>query len=221
MSATLWAEMDAYIVERLLPDDPVLEQALAASTAAGLPAISVSAAQGQMLHLFARMIGAKRILEIGTLGGYSAIFLARALPADGKLVTLEFEPRHAEVAAANLARAALSDKVDLRVGRAIDTLPTLEAEGQGPFDLIFIDADKPSNPDYLHWALRLSRPGTVIICDNVVRSGKVLDGESSDANVIGVRRFFDLAGGDPRLSATAVQTVGAKGYDGFALLLVE
>ncbi|MFG1332690.1 O-methyltransferase [Xanthobacter autotrophicus] len=221
MSATLWAEMDDYIVERLLPADPVLEEALAASTAAGLPAISVSAAQGQMLHLFARMIGAKRILEIGTLGGYSAIFLARALPADGKLVTLEFEPRHAEVAAANLARAGLSDKVDLRVGRAIDTLPKLEAEGQGPFDLVFIDADKPSNPDYLHWALRLSRPGTVIICDNVVRSGKVLDAESTDANVIGVRRLFDLAGADPRLSTTAVQTVGAKGYDGFALLRVE
>ncbi|MFG1318287.1 O-methyltransferase [Xanthobacter autotrophicus] len=221
MSATLWAEMDDYIVERLLPADPVLEEALAASTAAGLPAISVSAAQGQMLHLFARMIGAKRILEIGTLGGYSAIFLARALPADGKLVTLEFEPRHAEVAAANLARAGLSDKVDLRVGRAIDTLPKLEAEGQGPFDLVFIDADKPSNADYLHWALRLSRPGTVIICDNVVRSGKVLDAESTDANVIGVRRLFDLAGADPRLSATAVQTVGAKGYDGFALLRVE
>ncbi|ABS69519.1 O-methyltransferase [Xanthobacter versatilis] len=221
MSATLWAEMDDYIVERLLPADPVLDEALAASAKAGLPAISVSAAQGQMLHLFARMIGARRILEIGTLGGYSAIFLARALPADGKLVTLEFEPRHAEVARANLARAGLSDKVDLRVGRAIDTLPKLEAEGQGPFDLIFIDADKPSNPDYLHWALRLSRPGTVIICDNVVRSGKVLDSESSDANVIGVRRLFDLAGADPRLSSTAVQTVGAKGYDGFALLLVE
>ncbi|MFG1241955.1 O-methyltransferase [Xanthobacter sp. V7C-4] len=221
MSATLWAEMDDYIVERLLPADPVLDEALAASGKAGLPAISVSAAQGQMLHLFARMIGARRILEIGTLGGYSAIFLARALPADGKLVTLEFEPRHAEVARANLARAGLSDKVDLRVGRAIDTLPKLEEEGQGPFDLIFIDADKPSNPDYLHWALRLSRPGTVIICDNVVRSGKVLDSESSDANVIGVRRLFDLAGADPRLSSTAVQTVGAKGYDGFALLLVE
>ncbi|MFG1179589.1 O-methyltransferase [Xanthobacter versatilis] len=221
MSATLWAEMDDYIVERLLPADPVLDEALAASAKAGLPAISVSAAQGQMLHLFARMIGARRILEIGTLGGYSAIFLARALPADGKLVTLEFEPRHAEVARANLARAGLSDKVDLRVGRAIDTLPKLEEEGQGPFDLIFIDADKPSNPDYLHWALRLSRPGTVIICDNVVRSGRVLDSESSDANVIGVRRLFDLAGADPRLSSTAVQTVGAKGYDGFALLLVE
>ncbi|MDI4655250.1 O-methyltransferase [Xanthobacter autotrophicus] len=221
MSATLWAEMDAYIVERLLPDDPILEEALSASSEAGLPPISVSAAQGQMLHLFARMIGAKRILEIGTLGGYSAIFLARALPADGKLVTLEFEPRHAEVARANLARAGLSDKVDLRVGRAIDTLPQLEAEGQGPFDLVFIDADKPSNPDYLHWALRLSRPGTVIICDNVVRSGHVLDAQSTDANVIGVRRLFDLAGADPRLSATAVQTVGAKGYDGFALLLVE
>ncbi|MDI4662786.1 O-methyltransferase [Xanthobacter autotrophicus] len=221
MSATLWAGMDDYIVERLLPADPVLEEVLAASAEAGLPAISVSAAQGQMLHLFARMIGSKRILEIGTLGGYSAIFLARALPADGKLVTLEFEPRHADVARANLARAGLADKVDLRVGRAIDTLPKLEAEGQGPFDFIFIDADKPSNPDYLHWALRLSRPGTVIVCDNVVRSGKVLEADSSDANVIGVRRFFDLAGADPRLSATAVQTVGAKGYDGFALLLVE
>ncbi|MFG1376064.1 O-methyltransferase [Xanthobacter autotrophicus] len=221
MSATLWTELDAYFVERLLPADPVLDEVLSASSEAGLPAISVSAAQGQMLHLFARMIGAKRILEIGTLGGYSAIFLARALPADGRLVTLEFEPRHAEVARANLARAGLSDKVDLRVGRAIDTLPQLEAEGQGPFDLVFIDADKPSNPDYLHWALRLSRPGTVIVCDNVVRSGKVLDAESTDANVIGVRRLFDLVGADPRLSATAVQTVGAKGYDGFALLLVE
>lgn len=221
MSATLWTEMDDYIVERLLPDDPVLEHALSASAAAGLPAISVSAAQGQMLHLFARMIGAKRILEIGTLGGYSAIFLARALPADGRLVTLEFDPHHAEVARANLDRAGLSDKVDLRVGRAIDTLPKLDAEGQGPFDLIFIDADKPSNPDYLHWALRLSRRGTVIVCDNVVRSGKVLDAASGDANVVGVRRLFDLAGADPRLTGTAVQTVGAKGYDGFALLLVE
>ncbi|MFG1349443.1 O-methyltransferase [Xanthobacter autotrophicus] len=221
MSATLWTELDAYFVERLLPADPVLDEVLSASSEAGLPAISVSAAQGQMLHLFARMIGAKRILEIGTLGGYSAIFLARALPADGRLVTLEFEPRHAEVARANLARAGLSDKVDLRVGRAIDTLPQLEAEGQGPFDLVFIDADKPSNPDYLHWALRLSRPGTVIVCDNVVRGGHVLDAQSTDANVIGVRRLFDLVGADPRLSATAVQTVGAKGYDGFALLLVE
>lgn len=221
MNATLWEEMDAYIVERLLPADPILDEVLAASAVAGLPAISVSAAQGQMLHIFARMMGAKRILEIGTLGGYSTIFLARALPAGGKVVTLEADPRHAEVARANFTRAHIADKVDLRVARAIETLPKLEAEGAGPFDLIFIDADKPSNPDYLHWALRLSRPGTLIVCDNVVRQGRVLDVDSEDGSVIGIRRTYDLAGADPRLSATAVQTVGAKGYDGFALLLVE
>lgn len=221
MSAETWTRMDDYIVDRLLPDDPVLAEALAASTAAGLPAISVSAAQGQMLHLFARMVGAKRILEIGTLGGYSTLFLARALPPDGRIVTLEFDPRHAEVARANFVRAGISDRVDLRVGRAVETLPQLEAEGLGPFDFIFIDADKPSNPDYLAWSLRLARPGTVIVCDNVVRDGKVLDAASTDPAVIGVRRFLDLVGAEPRLVATAVQTVGAKGYDGFALLRVE
>lgn len=221
MDARVWEEMDAYIVERLLPGDQVLEEVLAASAAAGLPAISVSAAQGQMLHIFARMVGAKRILEIGTLGGYSTIFLARALPAGGRVVTLEADPRHAAVAGANFERAGLADKVDLRIARAIETLPLLEAEGAGPFDLIFIDADKPSNPDYLHWALRLSRPGTLIVCDNVVREGRVLDAQSTDGSVVGIRRTYDLAGADPRLVATAVQTVGAKGYDGFALLLVE
>ncbi|MFG1300421.1 O-methyltransferase [Xanthobacter sp. V3C-3] len=221
MSADLWTRMDDYIVERLLPDDPVLAQVLEASAEAGLPAISVSAAQGQMLNLFARMTGARRILEIGTLGGYSTIFLARALPADGRIVTLEFDPHHAAVARANFARAGISDRVDLRVGRAVETLPLLEAEGAGPFDFIFIDADKPSNPDYLAWSLRLARPGTVIVCDNVVRDGKVLDGTSADLAVLGVRRFFDLVGANPRLTATAVQTVGAKGYDGFALLRVD
>lgn len=221
MNADIWTRMDDYIVDRLLPDDPVLAQVLAACAQAGLPAISVSAAQGQMLHLLARMTGARRILEIGTLGGYSTLFLARALPPDGRIVTLEFDPHHAAVARANFTRAGISARVDLRVGRAVDTLPLLEAEGAGPFDFIFIDADKPSNPDYLAWSLRLARPGTVIVCDNVVRDGKVLDAASTDPAVVGVRRFLDLAGANPRLTATAVQTVGAKGYDGFALLRVE
>lgn len=221
MSATLWSAMDDYICERLLPADPVAEAVLAESEKAGLPAISVSAAQGQMLYLFARMVGARRILEIGTLGGYSTLFLARALPAGGTVVTLEADPHHAAVARANFARAGIADAVDLRLAPAIETLPVLEAEGQGPFDFIFIDADKPSNPDYLAWSLRLSRPGTVIVCDNVVREGRVLNADSTDAAIRGVRRLFDLVGADTRLSATAVQTVGAKGYDGFALLLVE
>ncbi|MFG1344305.1 O-methyltransferase [Xanthobacter autotrophicus DSM 431] len=221
MGATQWTQVDDYLVERLLPADPVLENVLAESTKAGLPAINVSPAQGQMLNLFARMAGARRILEIGTLGGYSTIFLARAVPADGTVVTLEADAHHAQVAGANFQRAGVAGKVDLRVGRAIDTLPKLEAEGLGPFDFIFIDADKPSNPDYLAWALRLSRPGTVIVCDNVVRDGKVVNADGADANVAGVRRMLDLAGADPRLTATAVQTVGAKGYDGFALMMVE
>ncbi|MFG1185670.1 O-methyltransferase [Xanthobacter aminoxidans] len=221
MDEALWNEMDGFIVEKLLPADPVLDAVLAASEAAGLPAISVSAAQGQMLHIFARMMGARRILEIGTLGGYSTLFLARALPEGGTVVTLEADAHHAEVARANFARAGLSDHIDLRVGPAIETLPVLEAEGAGPFDLIFIDADKPSNPAYLDWALRLSRPGTLIVCDNVVRAGRVLDAASTDASVIGIRRTYEIAGAEPRLTATAVQTVGAKGYDGFALLLVE
>lgn len=221
MHSPLWEEMDAFIVEQLLPADPVLDDVQAACEQAGLPAISVSAAQGQMLHIFARMMGAKRILEIGTLGGYSTIFLARALPEDGTVVTLEADAHHAAVARANFARAGLAERIDLRVAPAIETLPVLAAEGAGPFDLIFIDADKPSNPAYLDWALRLSRPGTLIVCDNVVRAGRVLDAESEDASVIGIRRTYEIAGTEPRLTATAVQTVGAKGYDGFALLLVK
>ncbi|WP_341991146.1 O-methyltransferase [Azorhizobium sp. AG788] len=195
-------------------------QTLAASAAAGLPAISVSAAQGRMLELFARMQGARRILEIGTLGGYSTLWLARALAQDGRLVTLEADPHHAAVAADTFARSGLGAQIDLRVGRAIDTLPGVEADGIGPFDLIFIDADKTSNPDYLFWSLRLSRPGTLIICDNVVRGGKVIAADSTDPSVQGVRRFFDLVAAEPRLVATAIQTVGAKGYDGFAMALV-
>ncbi|MFG1392663.1 O-methyltransferase [Xanthobacter agilis] len=216
----VWSAVDDYLTGHLLPDDPVLAATLEASTAAGLPPIAVSAAQGQMLHLFALMLGARRILEIGTLGGYSTLFLARALPADGRLVTLEAMPHHAEVAAANFKRAGLDHKIDLRVAPAIETLPKLEAEGAGPFDLVFIDADKPSNTDYLRWALRLTRPGGIIICDNVVRNGAVLDGASADASVQGVRRFFDALSAETGVTATAIQTVGAKGYDGFAMIRV-
>ncbi|WP_454916519.1 O-methyltransferase [Xanthobacter sediminis] len=219
-SAGVWSAVDDYLADRLLPRDPVLEATLAASAAAGLPPIAVSATQGQMLHLFALMMGARRILEIGTLGGYSTLFLARALPADGRLVTLEAAPHHAAVAAANFRRAGLSDRIDLRVGPALETLPKLEAEGAGPFDFVFIDADKPSNTEYLRWALRLTRPGSVIICDNVVRNGAVLNADSPDASVQGVRRFFDALAAETGLTATAVQTVGAKGYDGFALIRV-
>lgn len=221
MERCIWSEVDDYLTDRLLPADPVLEAVQAASAEAGLPAISVSPTQGQMLHLFARMVGARRILEIGTLAGYSTIFLARAIPRDGLVVTLEAEPRHAEVARANFARARLANRIDLRVGRALDLLPQLESEGAGPFDLVFIDADKPSSPDYLTWALRLARPGTLIVCDNVVRSGRVIDGQTTDADVVGIRRLIDLTGANPRLRSTALQTVGSKGYDGFAMMLVE
>lgn len=211
-----WAEVDAYIVDRLLPADPALDAALAANAAAGLPGIDVSPAQGTLLQILARMAGARAILEIGTLGGYSTIHLARALPDGGRLVTLESEPRHAEVARANIARAGLADRVEIVVGRAAATLPTLA----GPFDLVFIDADKGSNPLYLEQAIRLSRPGTVIICDNVVREGRVADAASADPAITGTRRFFDALGADARLTATAVQTVGAKGWDGFAIAVV-
>lgn len=221
MTEETWTRVDDYLAGRLLPADPVLAHVLAESDRAGLPAIAVSPLQGQFLHLLAKVMGARRILEIGTLGGFSTICLARALPADGRLVTLEAEPRHAEVAAANFRHAGLADRIELRFGRAVETLPVLEREGQGPFDLVFIDADKPSNADYLAFALRLTRPGSVIICDNVVRKGEVADPRSLDANVLGVRRFLDAVAGDPRLSATALQTVGVKGYDGFAVLRVE
>lgn len=221
MDQDRWSAVDGYIAERLLPPDPILDAALARNAAAGLPAIDVSPAQGKLLHLLARMSGARRILEIGTLGGYSTLWLARALPPAGIVVTLEAEPRHAEVARANFAAAGLSERIDLRLGAALDTLPRIEAEGGTPFDFVFIDADKPSNPDYLAWAFRLSRPGTVIVGDNVVRRGAIADPAKDDPNVTGTRAFFDALAAEPRLSATAIQTVGAKGWDGFALAIVE
>jgi predicted O-methyltransferase YrrM len=216
-----WKAVDRYIADLFVPNDPVLDAALRDSDAAGLPSIHVSPNQGKLLMLVARAVGARRILEIGTLGGYSTIWLARGLADEGgRLVTLEFDARHAEVARANIARAGLAGAVDVRVGRALDTLPALAAEGGGPFDLIFIDADKPSYPDYLAWSLRLARPGTLIVADNVVRDGAVVDADSADPNVRGVRRFNELLAAEPRVSATALQTVGAKGYDGFAVAMV-
>ncbi|CAI0693630.1 Putative O-methyltransferase MSMEG_5073 [Serratia entomophila] len=214
-----WAQVDRYIVDCLVEQDDPLLQALDANSAAGLPDHDVAPNQGKLLQLFARMVNARRILEIGTLGGYSTIWLARALPPDGTLVTLEANERHAAVARRNVANAGLSAQVALRVGPALLSLPQLQAEA--PFDLIFIDADKPGNPDYLQWALRLSRPGTAIVGDNVVRNGAVTDAASKDASVQGVRRFFDMMAQEPRLSATALQTVGSKGWDGFSLAIVN
>ena len=221
MGKKKWSEVDAYIVEKLIPPDPVLEGTLAANAAGGLPPIDVSPPQGKLLNLLVRMSGARRVLEIGTLGGYSTIWMARALPSDGRLVTLEYEPRHAEVARANIERAGLSGKVDIRVGRAIDNLPGVAAEGLGPFDFVFIDADKPSNPLYLDWALKLARPGTVIVLDNVIRDGAVIEAASGDANVEGARAGFDVLGAAVRFDATALQIVGSKGYDGFAIAIVD
>lgn len=215
-----WNEVDRYFVATLGLADDALEHALRESDRAGLPAISVSAPQGKLLQILALTCGARSILEIGTLGGYSTIWLARALPAGGRLVTLELDPRHAEVARGNLRHAGVEDRVTVRVGPAVETLPLLEREGAGPFDFIFIDADKPSNPQYLEWAMRLARRGTLIVLDNVVRGGRVILADSEDANVQGVRRAMDLFAADKRLSATAIQTVGTKGYDGFAVALV-
>lgn len=219
----VWRDVDRYFNDHLIPPDPVLETALRAVTDAGLPQISVSAGQGKLLHLLARSHGARSVLEIGTLGGYSAIWLARALPPDGRLVTLEVDPRHAEVARANLVRADLDEVAEVRVGPALDTLPRLAAAGKKagvPYDLVFIDADKSNNPHYVTWALRLSRPGTVIVVDNVVRRGTVLDASGGDPDVEGTRRMTELIAAEPRLTATTIQTVGDKGYDGFTLALV-
>jgi predicted O-methyltransferase YrrM len=216
MSEALWNTVDQYLSDTLLPPDPDLEAALADSAAAGLPAINVAPNQGKLLMLLARISGARRVLEIGTLGGYSTIWLARALPADGRLVTLEYAPKHAEVARRNIERAGFAAQVEVKVGAAIDTLPTL----RGPFDFVFIDADKTGYPDYFRWALKLARPGTVIVADNVVRAGKVMDPQG-DANAEGVRRMLELAAAEPRVSSTAIQTVGSKGWDGFALIRVE
>ncbi|HEX5265213.1 MAG TPA: O-methyltransferase [Acidimicrobiales bacterium] len=220
MSAELWSDVDRYITDVLVGSDAVLDAALAASREAGLPPINVAPNQGKLLHLLARIQGARSILEVGTLGGYSTIWLGRALPAGGRLVTLELESRHAEVARASVERAGLADVVTIRVGRALDSLEALEAEGAGPFDLVFIDADKPSNPDYFRWALRLTRPGSVIIVDNVIRNGAVVDPDSTDPAIRGTRELNEVMAAERRVSVTEVQTVGSKGYDGFALALV-
>ncbi|MBA3620272.1 MAG: O-methyltransferase [Acidothermales bacterium] len=215
-----WNAVDSYISDLLVPADPVLDAALRDSAAADLPAIQVSPNQGKLLMLLAQTQGARSILEIGTLGGYSTIWLARALPPDGRLLTLEVEPKHAAVARANLDRAGLGDVVDVRLGRAADTLAQLVAEGSGPYDFVFIDADKPSTADYFTSAVALSRPGALIVIDNVVRRGEVLDVDSADAQVQGIRRMYDVMAAEPRVAATAIQTVGSKGYDGFAFAVV-
>ncbi len=216
----LWTAVDHYFSDLLAPHDAALDAALKQSAAAGLPEIQVSTTQGKLLNLLARLQGARAILEIGTLGGYSTIWMARALPKDGRLVTLEADPKHAEIARANIARAGLGGLVDVRLGPALETLPKLAKEKLGPFDLIFIDADKPSIPEYFAWSLKLSRRGSLIIVDNVVREGAVIDRSSSDTSVQGVRRFNELLAAESRVTATAIQTVGTKGYDGFAIALV-
>jgi predicted O-methyltransferase YrrM len=220
MTQPTWTAVDRYLDDLLVGHDAVLEAALRASAEAGLPAINVAPTQGKLLNLLARVRGARAILEIGTLGGYSTIWLARALSTGGRMVTLEIDAKHAEVARANLVRAGLSQRVEVRLGRALDSLERLETEGAGPFDLVFIDADKPNIPAYFKWALRLSRPGSLIVVDNVVRDGAVIDAESADPSVQGVRRLNELMASEPQVSATTIQTVGAKGYDGFALALV-
>jgi len=221
LSEEKWTAVDRYIVESLIPPDEILEETLRANAAGGLPAIDVAPNQGKLMYLLAKIRGARRILEIGTLGGYSTIWLARALPVDGNLITLEAVPRHAEVAAANVERAGLSAKVEVRLGAAVDSLAGLVREGAKPFDFIFIDADKESYSAYLDWALQLSRPGTVIVGDNVVREGGVIDPDHADSRVHGVRRFMEAMGKDVHLEATVLQTVGSKGYDGFSLAVVR
>jgi predicted O-methyltransferase YrrM len=220
MTQEKWTAVERYITDHLLPTDPDLDAALEDSARGGLPPINVSPNMGKLLQLLARAQGARTILEIGTLGGYSTIWLARALPVDGHLITVEAEPKHAKVAQANIARAGLADVVELRLGQASDILPQLAAEKRGPFDVIFIDADKESNSLYFAWAIKLSRRGSLIIVDNVVRNGSVIDAASGDASIQGVRRFIDLFAAEPHVTATAIQTVSSKGYDGFLIALV-
>ncbi len=217
---TNWADIDRYLSKAVIPPDPILEHALAAADRAGLPAIQVSPQQGKLLMLLAQMMGAKRILEIGTLAGYSTIWLGRGLPPQGKLITLEADPKHAEVARSNIARANFADAVEVRLGRALDSLPKIAAENDAPFDLFFIDADKKNIPEYFTWCLRLSRLGSVIVVDNVVRDGAVIDPEAQEAGIQGIRRFFEIAAAEPRVTGTALQTVGVKGHDGFAIFRV-
>ena len=220
MSNELWTAVDDYIANRLIPADRALDAALDSSAEAGLPPISVSAPHGKLLHMLALIRGAKNILEIGTLGGYSSIWLARALPPDGKLITIEANPDHARVAQANIARAKLDNVVEVRLGLAGDLLPKIAAEKREPFDLTFIDADKESNADYFQWALKMSKRGSLIVVDNVIRGGAVIDETSRDSMVQGVRRLNNLVAAETRVSATEIQTVGSKGYDGFMLALV-
>ncbi|WP_405020961.1 O-methyltransferase [Kitasatospora sp. NBC_00070] len=221
MGQEQWTTVDEYFSAQLIGEDEVLSAALAAADRAGLPQIAVAPNQGKLLHLLARTAGAKRILEIGTLGGYSTIWLGRALPADGRLISLEIDPRHAEVARQNLELAGLGKQAEVRLGRAADTLAALDAEGVEPFDFYFIDADKVSNPDYVVWAIGHAHPGTLIVVDNVVRGGAVADADSTDPSVLGTRRLHDELAASDRVTATSVQTVGTKGYDGFTLIRVE
>ena len=219
-TAETWTAVDHYLTQTLIPADSTLDAALAANAAAGLPSIDVTATQAQFLQLLARLVNAKRILEVGTLGGYSTIWLSRALPSGGKLITLEYQPKHAEVALKNIAKAGLREIVELRQGPAAESLAQLHAEHAQPFDFIFIDADKPNNPTYLDWALKFSHPGTLIVVDNVIRDGKIADASSTEPAITGTRTMFEMLAANPRLKSTALQTVGSKGYDGFAIALV-
>jgi len=216
----IWEAVENYLDKTLIPPDSALDAALADAVAANLPAIQVASVHGKLLHLLARIMGARNILEIGTLGGYSTIWMARALPDGGRIVTLEADPKHADVAQKNFARAGVADKVELRLGKALDTLPKVAADGRGPFDMFFIDANKSNMPEYFEWSLKLARKGSLIIADNVVREGAVLDAKSKDADIQGIRRFLEMVGKEKRVSGTALQTVSTKNYDGFALVLV-
>ena len=220
MTKDVWEAVDKYFDEMLIPHDSALDDALAAASAENLPAIQVSSVQGKLLHLLARIMSARNILEIGTLGGYSTIWMARALPEGGRIITLEADPKHAEVAQKNFTRAGVENKIELRLGKALDTLPKVAADGRAPFDMFFIDANKSNMPEYFEWSLKLARKGSVIIADNVVREGAVLDARSKDADIQGIRRFLEMVGKEKRVSGTALQTVSTKNYDGFALVLV-
>lgn len=217
----VWEQVDEYIVDRLCPNDRVLDEVIVANRKADLPEIDVTANQGKFLQLLVQIKGAKRILEIGTLGAYSTIWMARGLSEGGRIITLELSPHHAEVAKKNIARTGLEQTIEVRTGDALEQLAQMEKEGVEPFDLIFIDADKPNNPNYLRWALHFSRPGTVIVGDNVIRNGEIADRHSTDPRVQGVRTFYDMLSGHPNISATALQTVGSKGYDGFMIGIVK
>lgn len=221
MTQDAWRDVDRYLSDLLARPDAALAETIESSTREGLPQIELAPTHAKLLHLLARMTRARRVLEVGTLGGYSTIWLARALPDDGRVISLEFVPHHAEVARANLERAGLNDRIEVRVAPAAESLEALVHEGAEPFDLVFLDADKASNAVYLEWALQLTHPGSVIVCDNVVRGGRVLDESGDDADIAGIRTFLELVANDPRVDATAIQTVGFKGWDGFALALVN